>query len=393
MALDYHTAQEDFTFIVEKLPPMFLANFVMWLDLKVAEYKVFGQMVLDDRKKNSNTRYKNLNRRPGIFNINNPEVHTTNNTNTGDHQTVKTHRASSFTNSRKLGKINTGQKMLQRHVVTHFIPDNSHSVPQTVDSGSPKMRLELQKSFPADTESLKSPPINKHVASSSWSLSNPKSVTSANALEVNHTYNGSEQMPVSLGDESLVLKVEPDFKDQTSCMMEVGQGCENQGDITPVFISDESVTGAINSWNEVDLKQVDTGNSADRTDMGTINLDNYFRKGRDERMELLREMRQARKKFPFRSKCEHNFKKAVDSVLSIFPFLCVRRIEVEQKMGFNSKSLRYVHKMKKQKQMQERRMKHHQTQSDVCLPAEPTSAESAKDYIIIKTENFDTPYS
>lgn len=46
MALDYHTAQGDFSTIVQQLHPWVLSNFVMWLDLKVAEYKVLGKMAL-----------------------------------------------------------------------------------------------------------------------------------------------------------------------------------------------------------------------------------------------------------------------------------------------------------------------------------------------------------
>ncbi|KAL5009642.1 hypothetical protein ScPMuIL_011947, partial [Solemya velum] len=48
MALDYHTAQGDFSTIVQQLHPWVLSNFVMWLDLKVAEYKVLGKMALDE---------------------------------------------------------------------------------------------------------------------------------------------------------------------------------------------------------------------------------------------------------------------------------------------------------------------------------------------------------
>lgn len=46
MSNDYHTAQGDFGSIVNNLQPMVLSNFVMWLDLKVAEFKVYGQMIL-----------------------------------------------------------------------------------------------------------------------------------------------------------------------------------------------------------------------------------------------------------------------------------------------------------------------------------------------------------
>lgn len=50
MSTDYHTAQGDFTSIVYRLQPMVLSNFVMWLDLKVAEFKVYGQMLLGKLK-------------------------------------------------------------------------------------------------------------------------------------------------------------------------------------------------------------------------------------------------------------------------------------------------------------------------------------------------------
>lgn len=50
MSTDYHTAQGDFTSIVFRLQPMVLSNFVMWLDLKVAEFKVYGQMLLGKSK-------------------------------------------------------------------------------------------------------------------------------------------------------------------------------------------------------------------------------------------------------------------------------------------------------------------------------------------------------
>lgn len=48
MARDYHTAQDDFGSIVQRLQPMVLTNFVMWLDMKVAEFKVYGQMLLGE---------------------------------------------------------------------------------------------------------------------------------------------------------------------------------------------------------------------------------------------------------------------------------------------------------------------------------------------------------
>ncbi|KAL5018913.1 hypothetical protein ScPMuIL_004635 [Solemya velum] len=54
MSIDYHTAQGDFGSIVHNLQPMVLSNFVMWLDLKVAEFKVYGQMILDGEQDMSN---------------------------------------------------------------------------------------------------------------------------------------------------------------------------------------------------------------------------------------------------------------------------------------------------------------------------------------------------
>ncbi|XP_076092805.1 uncharacterized protein LOC143064111 [Mytilus galloprovincialis] len=50
MNLDYHSAQEDFDVIIRKLTPWVLSNFVMWLDVKVAEYKIFG-CILNDAEK------------------------------------------------------------------------------------------------------------------------------------------------------------------------------------------------------------------------------------------------------------------------------------------------------------------------------------------------------
>ncbi|KAL5009851.1 hypothetical protein ScPMuIL_012156 [Solemya velum] len=51
MARDYHTAQDDFGSIVQRLQPMVLTNFVMWLDMKVAEFKVYGQMLLEQESR------------------------------------------------------------------------------------------------------------------------------------------------------------------------------------------------------------------------------------------------------------------------------------------------------------------------------------------------------
>lgn len=47
MTLDLHTVKEDFSVMVQKVQPWTLSQFVMWLDLKVAEYKVHGYMILD----------------------------------------------------------------------------------------------------------------------------------------------------------------------------------------------------------------------------------------------------------------------------------------------------------------------------------------------------------
>jgi len=45
MSLDYNAAQESFNEVLCKLHPWVLSNFIMWLDLKIAEYKVFGLIV------------------------------------------------------------------------------------------------------------------------------------------------------------------------------------------------------------------------------------------------------------------------------------------------------------------------------------------------------------
>lgn len=44
--LDLHTVKEDFSVLMFQVQPWTLAQFVMWLDLKVAEYKVNGVMDL-----------------------------------------------------------------------------------------------------------------------------------------------------------------------------------------------------------------------------------------------------------------------------------------------------------------------------------------------------------
>ena len=45
MTTDYHSAQEDFNCLISKLPPWVLSNFIMWLDIRVAEYKIFGRIL------------------------------------------------------------------------------------------------------------------------------------------------------------------------------------------------------------------------------------------------------------------------------------------------------------------------------------------------------------
>ncbi|KAL5010925.1 hypothetical protein ScPMuIL_013230 [Solemya velum] len=45
--MDLLTVKLDFISMVQKAQPFALSHFIMWLDLKVAEYKVFGYMKLD----------------------------------------------------------------------------------------------------------------------------------------------------------------------------------------------------------------------------------------------------------------------------------------------------------------------------------------------------------
>lgn len=46
--LDLGFVKKDFTSLIGNIHPWMLSHFVMWLDIKVAEYKVYGHMVLDD---------------------------------------------------------------------------------------------------------------------------------------------------------------------------------------------------------------------------------------------------------------------------------------------------------------------------------------------------------
>lgn len=46
--LDLGIVKKDFTSLMGNIHPWMLSHFVMWLDIKVAEYKVYGHMVLDD---------------------------------------------------------------------------------------------------------------------------------------------------------------------------------------------------------------------------------------------------------------------------------------------------------------------------------------------------------
>ncbi|XP_063425237.1 uncharacterized protein LOC134708538 isoform X2 [Mytilus trossulus] len=46
--LDLGFVKKDFTSLIGNIHPWMLSHFIMWLDIKVAEYKVYGHMVLDD---------------------------------------------------------------------------------------------------------------------------------------------------------------------------------------------------------------------------------------------------------------------------------------------------------------------------------------------------------
>ena len=46
MMLDLGIVKKDFTSLMGNIHPWMLSHFVMWLDIKVAEYKVYGHMVL-----------------------------------------------------------------------------------------------------------------------------------------------------------------------------------------------------------------------------------------------------------------------------------------------------------------------------------------------------------
>lgn len=47
MSADLMGMKESFSFMVQKVQPWILSHFMIWLDLKVAEYKVHGHMILD----------------------------------------------------------------------------------------------------------------------------------------------------------------------------------------------------------------------------------------------------------------------------------------------------------------------------------------------------------
>lgn len=48
MSGDLMGMKENFTSMVQKVQPWILSHFMMWLDLKVAEYKVHGCMILGE---------------------------------------------------------------------------------------------------------------------------------------------------------------------------------------------------------------------------------------------------------------------------------------------------------------------------------------------------------
>ncbi|CAG2206190.1 unnamed protein product [Mytilus edulis] len=45
MTTNFYSAQEDFNRLISSLPPFDLSKFVIWLDLKISEYKIFGRFV------------------------------------------------------------------------------------------------------------------------------------------------------------------------------------------------------------------------------------------------------------------------------------------------------------------------------------------------------------
>ena len=46
MSVDLMGMKESFSSMVQKVQPWILSHFMIWLDLKVAEYKVHGHMIL-----------------------------------------------------------------------------------------------------------------------------------------------------------------------------------------------------------------------------------------------------------------------------------------------------------------------------------------------------------
>ncbi|XP_052075468.1 uncharacterized protein LOC127712913 [Mytilus californianus] len=53
MTTNFYSAQEDFTRLISALPPFDLSKFVIWLDLKISEYKIFGRFVSESEKEKS----------------------------------------------------------------------------------------------------------------------------------------------------------------------------------------------------------------------------------------------------------------------------------------------------------------------------------------------------
>ena len=44
--MDLGSVKKDFSALISQIQPWTLSHFVMWLDIKVAEYKVFGRMIM-----------------------------------------------------------------------------------------------------------------------------------------------------------------------------------------------------------------------------------------------------------------------------------------------------------------------------------------------------------
>ncbi|CAC5396360.1 unnamed protein product [Mytilus coruscus] len=53
MTTNFYSAQEDFNRLISALPPFDLSKFVIWLDLKISEYKIFGRFVSEPEKEKS----------------------------------------------------------------------------------------------------------------------------------------------------------------------------------------------------------------------------------------------------------------------------------------------------------------------------------------------------